>query len=130
MMAIDTNVIVRLLTNDEPCQTKKAARFIEDNPVFVSKTVLLETEWVLRAAYKLNREIITEAFRKLLGLPNIHVEDALEIKQVLDVYSQGFDFADILHVSNASNHKAEQFVTFDKKLSKRSKIFGLNLVEL
>lgn len=57
MIAVDTNVIVRLLTNDDPHQTEKVARLMEGNSVFISKTVLLETEWVLRVAYNLILQI-------------------------------------------------------------------------
>ena len=52
MLAIDTNIIVRLLTNDDPDQAAKAKSLIEGAEVFVATTVLLETEWVLRGAYR------------------------------------------------------------------------------
>lgn len=48
MIGLDTNLLVRLLTNDNKTQAKYAEKLIEDNPVFIPKSVLLETEWVLR----------------------------------------------------------------------------------
>ena len=64
MIALDTNLIVRLLTNDDPHQAQKAARLIDRHRVYVPKTVLLETEWVLRYAYYLEPGTINAAFRK------------------------------------------------------------------
>ena len=69
MISVDTNVLVRLLTNDDPAQARRAARIMEKEDIFIPKTVLLETEWVLRHAYKIERSNILTAFRTLLGLP-------------------------------------------------------------
>lgn len=51
MVAVDTNVVVRLLTNDHAAQAKRAVALFRANPIFVAKSVLLETEWVLRYSY-------------------------------------------------------------------------------
>ena len=51
MLAVDTNLIVRYLTGDHPAQSAKARAVIEGEDVFISTTVLLETEWVLRSVY-------------------------------------------------------------------------------
>jgi len=48
MIAVDTNIVVRLLTNDDPEQAGRAAAVVKNGPVFIPKTVVLETEWVLR----------------------------------------------------------------------------------
>ena len=48
MLAVDTNLVVRLLTNDEPAQAKRAAAAFAANEIYIAKSVLLETEWVLR----------------------------------------------------------------------------------
>ena len=69
MIAIDTNIVVRVLTADDPGQTKIAAELLRANAVWISKTVLLETEWVLRHGYKLPDATIHRAFQKLLSLP-------------------------------------------------------------
>jgi predicted nucleic-acid-binding protein len=52
MMALDTNVLVRYLTRDEPEEAARAKSLVERGPVFVAKTVMLESEWVLRSAYQ------------------------------------------------------------------------------
>ena len=119
MIALDTNVLVRLVTRDDEKQVQAAARLLETNPVFIAKTVLLETEWVLRYCYELDRETVLDTFRKLLGLPNLSVEDREGVTLALDGYGQGLDFADALHL--ASSVEASKFVTFDRDLVKRAR---------
>jgi predicted nucleic-acid-binding protein len=68
MIAVDTNVLVRLLTEDDPDQAKRAARLFGENEIFIPKTVMLETEWVLRHAYGVDRKGILGAFQRLMGL--------------------------------------------------------------
>ena len=117
MIGIDTNIIVRLLTNDDEIQAAQAAKIITNDDIYISKTVLMETEWVLRYAYKLDRVSILQSFKKLLGLPNILVEQPTTIREAINWYEQGADFADALHV--ASNGTVDTFVTFDQKLAKK-----------
>ena len=73
MVAIDTNIIVRFLTNDDPVQYKKAFKLVKNNEIFIADTVILETEWVLRFAYEFKPEQIASALNKLFGLPNIYI---------------------------------------------------------
>lgn len=118
MIAIDTNVLVRLLTGDDPAQTQRAAALFASNNILIPKTVLLETEWVLRFSYELTPEVVLTAFRKTLGLPQVTVEDAHAVAAALANYEDGMDFADALHLSSAT--KAESFATFDARLKKRA----------
>lgn len=113
MTALDTNVIVRLLTDDEPAQTTRAAALLRANAVLVPITVLLETEWVLRAAYELDRKTIEGALRNFLALPNVTVADDATVYWALDAYGQGMDLADALHLASA-RPGGERFATFDK----------------
>ena len=55
MLSVDTNVVVRLLTADDPKQFRAAEALFAAGPVWISKTVILETEWVLRDSYRLKR---------------------------------------------------------------------------
>ena len=119
MIAIDTNVVVRFLTNDDPAQANRAEKVLRTENIFLPKTVLLETAWVLQGAYGLARADVVLALRKLLGLAGIVVEDGPVIERALDWYERGVDFADALHV--ASSGAAEQFVTFDRALFRRGK---------
>lgn len=118
MIAVDTNVLVRLLTGDDPGQTKRAADLFRRENILIPKTVLLETEWVLRYSYQLSPPAILAAFQKLLGLPQVTLEDGPAIAEALTRYEAGMDFADALHL--ASGRAAEAFATFDARLKKRA----------
>ena len=116
MIALDTNVLVRCLTLDDPTQVPAAkALLAHRDGVFVAKTVLLELEWVLRAAYKLPRRAIHSALGKLLGLPNLSIESPGQVSQALDGYSRGLDFADALHLF--SSKADEGLFTFDARFA-------------
>lgn len=118
MIAVDTNVLVRLLTGDDPAQTRLAADLFAQESIFIPKTVLLETEWVLRYSYELSPTVILTAYRKLLGLPQVAVEDNNALVEALARYEEGMDFAAALHL--ASMGEADQFATFDARLKKRA----------
>ena len=119
MIAVDTNVLVRLVTNDDTVQSPRAAELFVREDVFISKTVLLETEWVLRAAYELAPTAIRGAFERLIAVPSVTLEDSAAVARTLTWYASGMDFADALHL--ASSATATAFATFDKPLSKRAK---------
>jgi predicted nucleic-acid-binding protein len=116
MHAVDTNVLVRLLTGDDVEQTKRVAALFTKEAIYIPKTVLLETEWVLRRLYKLNRKAVTNAFRKVAGLANVEIENPLVITQALQWCDDGMDFADALHL--ASSRGGAKFATFDVQLKK------------
>lgn len=117
-VSIDTNVVVRFLVNDDPAQGARARALIATAPVLVTDTVLLETEWVLRAGYDKTPVEILGFFRALLGLPGVAVRDPAVVFEALAGYESGLDFADSLHL--AASADAEQFATFDIRLSKRA----------
>ena len=123
--ALDTSLIVRLLNNDDPKQAGRARVLLESGPVFVPKTVMLETEWVLRSAYGLERDVIDRSFRAFLGLPNVTIEDEEAILHALNAYAAGMDLADALHLSSSAR-QAARFATFDRALRRRSgRVHGL-----
>ena len=80
--------------------------------IFIPKTVLLETEWVLRRLYRLERATVVSSLRKLGGLRNVEFEQPLVVAQALQWCEVGMDFADALHL--ASSHGAIKFATFDE----------------
>jgi predicted nucleic-acid-binding protein len=123
MRAVDTNVVVRLVTNDDARQAKRAAAFFASNEVFLPLTVILETEWVLRYSYGLARGAILRCLRGVLGLPQVTVRDPVEVHRALDLYEKGMDFADALHVLTGLH--VGGFATFDAKLVKRAKAAGI-----
>ena len=119
MIAVDTNILVRVLTNDDAGQAKRAANRMRLDTVWVSRTVLLETEWVLRHAYGLDVAAIAGSFATLLGIASIEVEDRNAVLQALVWHRDGMDFADALHLSASTS--ATAFVTFDRGLARKAK---------
>jgi len=116
MHAVDTNVLVRLLTGDDAAQAKRANTLFKKESIFIPKTVLLETEWVLRRLYRLESDTVVDAFRKLSGLSNVELEQPRVVAQALQWCEGGMDFADALHL--ASSHSASKFATFDVQMQK------------
>jgi predicted nucleic-acid-binding protein len=119
VIALDTNVIVRLVTADDSGQLKAAREVFETGDLWVCKTAFLETEWVLRYNYELSRTAIREVFRRLLGYPRLQVEDRRAVLRALTLYDQGLDFADALHL--ASSGDADQFATLDQPLVRKTR---------
>jgi predicted nucleic-acid-binding protein len=122
-VAIDTNVLVRFMANDDRAQADRVERFLhEQRQVYIPKTMLLEVEWVLRTAiYKRSPVVIAAALRQLTATANIEIEDEDAVSLALDWYEGGMDFADALHVASAGRER--KFGTFDNAL--RRKLRGL-----
>ena len=114
MLVVDTNVVIRYVTNDDSRQSPIARRFVDGNDIRLTWTVLLETEWVLRGAHKLSRDRIHFIMRQLVGLPTIVVDDPVRFDNVLEWFEQGMDFADAVHLANCEDDEA--FATFDRRL--------------
>lgn len=124
MTSLDTNVVLRFVTRDHPVQSPKARDLIQAGPVWVSKTVILETEWVLRSGYQTPRGEIAGILRAFLGLPQVTVEDPEGTALALELYADGFDFADALHL--VTSRQIAQFATFDRDLRRRAaRLHGL-----
>ncbi len=113
--AVDTNVVIRFLVEDDPAENKRAANLFASGPVFIPETVLMESEWVLRAAYEFAPGEIAEAFDRLLRLPAVLVDDRPALLEVLERFRAGFDFADSLHYARC---QGAELKTFDKKFLK------------
>jgi predicted nucleic-acid-binding protein len=123
-MALDTNFVVRLLVRDEPAQTDLAAAAVRGQQVLLTTSVLLETEWVLRACYRVPREAIARALRQLVDLDGLTLDQPATARQALDGFEAGLDFADAPHL--AASRAASEFVTFDRKLARQAAALGLS----
>lgn len=115
MRAVDTNVVVRFLTGDDPGQAARARKLIEAGDVLIATSVLLETEWVLRSAYGFPAERIVQALQAFAGLPGVTLEDPQLAARALDWAARGLDFADALHLGRAQDCTA--FMSFDRRLA-------------
>ncbi|MFP4584700.1 MAG: type II toxin-antitoxin system VapC family toxin [Desulfococcaceae bacterium] len=127
MIGVDTNVVVRMLTGDDPVQSEKARDlFSREAKIFLADTVVLETEWVLRHAYRFQPTEIHEGFSRLFELPNLVLSSKDRMEKVLDRYAAGMDFADALHL--VSCDECEGFFTFDRQFAKKGQDDGAILV--
>ena len=122
MIAFDTNLLVRAATNDDPPQVAVVRQLLALNAVFIPRTVLLETEWVLRAGYRKTREQISRFFAELLETDNTVIENHDAVAQALDGYRLGADFADALHLAACGRAIMH---TFDQGFCKAAREQGL-----
>ena len=128
MIALDTNVLARyyVASSDAPSQKQSAAarKLLESGKsLFVSKTVVLELEWVLRGYYKSPTQDVLAVLTHLLGMPNLQVEDRVAVELATVALGDGFDFADALH--HASSRHCSSVATFDdKKFARRASAKG------
>jgi predicted nucleic-acid-binding protein len=123
MFAIDTNILVRYLTGGHPEQSANARKLVDENAVYVSRTVMLESEWVLRSVYDCSAPEIARALRKFAGLEQVLVESPADIATALDRTEAGVDFADSLHLSSLGT--CEALVTLDRKFIKAAQASGV-----
>ena len=119
MRAVDTNVLVRLITRDDPTQVKAAEAFVEKG-AWVSHLVLAETTWVLSAAYSLDHREIATAIEMLLNHKTLTIQDAEVVVNALHIYQRRptLGFSDCLVVEIARKNGHLPVGTFDKNLSK------------
>lgn len=129
MKAIDTNILARFFleieNNPKSVQQKIIATKILSKPVYVSLTVILEFEWVMRGVYKLDKPNILNIYRALQRLPTVTIEDEAILDNVLLLFEQGLDFADALHLVQTLS--LQGFITFDNNFYKRAKKLGYNI---
>ena len=123
MIALDTNVLVRFLVQDDPEQARLAGEVIDqlskEAPGFVGREVLVELVWVLERAYRLGRAEIAGALDGLLASTELVIEGADEIGPALELYrNDGFGFADLTIAAAARRAGAREVVTFDRKAAR------------
>ena len=122
MIGLDTNVLVRYLTQDDPDQAARAGRIIEactkEEPGLVSLVVLCELVWVLRGAYGYEKRLVIEVLEQIMLTSQLQVEGEDIARLSLKAFRQGpADFAD--YVIIFSNRAGGSGITysFDKKLA-------------
>ena len=127
MKALDTNVLARFFVDDpddaQAAKQRPAALAAMSERAFISVTVVLELEWVLRGFYELPRKEISKVMRALVGVEHLTLEDRDSVLMALDAFDKGLDFADALHMSRSAGSVA--FATFDQRLAKRARALAL-----
>lgn len=122
MIAFDTNVLLRLLLNDEPRQARQAQALLDravsrSDPVLLPDIVLCELEWVLGAVYGVSKPEIVRTLRRLLDTRAFAFLDRGAVADALRDYEAGNgDFSDYLIGASAARAGASTTCTFDRAL--------------
>ena len=127
MRALDADVLARFFVDDaddaQAARQRPAAVAALAERCYVSVTVLLELEWVLRRFYELPARDVSRVLRALTRITHVSLEDRDAVLAALDAFDKGLDFEDALHVARRS--RASVFATFDRRLAKRAKALAL-----
>ena len=124
MIALDTNVLVRFLVNDDNKQADAAKKIIKEaelskQPLFVTSLVVLELIWVLDAVYNVEREDIIGAISDLILMPALCFEKQSVLRHFINSASHStFDLSDLLIALSGAGLGCNTTLTFDKKASK------------
>jgi len=124
VIALDTNILIRLLTKDDPDQTALAERLLQkaadaEEPCFISDPVLCEVEWVLESSYGAKRGDILAAMQELLGGDLFVFEDREVLRQAIVTYQESkADFSDCLIGAKARARGARTTYTFERVLAR------------
>ena len=131
MIALDTNVIVRYLAQDDRSQSQKATTLIEalteENKGYICLVSIVELVWVMQGCYASSKDEIVLILKKLLQIRTILVENAEVVLKALHTYSgSAGDFADCLIEGSARDAGCTATMTFDTKAAKTA---GMRLIE-
>jgi predicted nucleic-acid-binding protein len=119
MRAIDTNVLVRLITRDDKRHVESAESFVSSG-AWISHLVLAEMSWVLESVYERTREEIAKAVEMLLDHQQIAIQDRGIIEEALDTFCKHrrISFSDALVLEAARKNGHVPLGTFDRDLAK------------
>jgi predicted nucleic-acid-binding protein len=124
MPALDTNVLVRYIVQDDARQLAAARRLIsrcvaEGSTLFVPVTVLLELEWVLRSSFEFGKDDVLLALSSLFSAADLSFESERALEVALQLFRKGSaDFSDCLHAALATQAGEQPLWTFDKAAAK------------
>jgi len=120
MAALDTNVLLRFLLQDDAAQSAIATRLIRQaldagETLYVPVSVALELEWVLRSRFKLDKAAVAQIFSGLLQTVELHFEATAAVEWALCEYERSAaDFSDCIHAALAWSAGEQPLWTFDK----------------
>jgi predicted nucleic-acid-binding protein len=124
MIGIDTNIIVRLIVNDDERQSRAAERIIREHggsgtPCYVSDVTLIETAWLLEAVYGYDRVMVAEAMTAILAAEQLEFDSPVDVAAAVEDFRHGrADFADCLIGRTNLRAGCSHTVTFDRKAAK------------
>ncbi len=118
MKAVDTNILVRWITRDDPVQAA-LADIVMGTPVLVSHTVLIEVVWTLRGkTYRFERSDVANVLDGVVGLATTTIPFEEGVRWAIERYAAGGDFADMIHLIGSNG--ADRFVSFERRLSQQA----------
>jgi predicted nucleic-acid-binding protein len=131
VIAVDTNVLARLLVGDDKAQAVLAEKFIRrhtaQDPIFVGREVILELIWLLMSRYKYPLDAVRSALDRMFMSANLEIEEEDAIKTALYLAEQtGADISDSIIATIALQRDCTKTMTFDKDAAKR--IDGMELL--
>ncbi|NJO37287.1 MAG: type II toxin-antitoxin system VapC family toxin [Rhizobiales bacterium] len=131
MIGLDTSVLIRHLTQDEPDQAARASALIEkscstEEPGYVNRVVMCEIVWVLERAYRYQRTIIADCIETILRTADLRVENEKAVWTALARYQEGFDFADALIAETNAMAGVAATATFDRKACALKGLVGVD----
>ena len=121
MIGLDTNILVRYLTQDDPVQARSATEILErrlthDNPGFISIVAMVETVWVLGSAYGFSGARIAAAVERMLQADVLVVESEFEVFTAMTAAKEGRgSFADAIIAGLGAKANCSCTLTFDEK---------------
>jgi len=123
MISLDTNILVRLATNDDLPQAQKALEVLKkletgSRKALVLTEVLVELAYVMETIYSCTRDEVADFMEDLLAAPVFFLPDEDVVRKVLPVYRLQGEFVDHIIVARSRKNKAEQLFSFDRKLQK------------
>ena len=124
MIGLDTNILVRFLTQDDPVQSSRARQIIErqlteENPGFVSLAAMLETAWVLEKIYKLSDQEVAKVIKGILQIETLFIQNEQEVYTAMHALGTGRgSFADALVGALGTWAGCDSTLTFDRKASR------------
>jgi predicted nucleic-acid-binding protein len=126
MKAIDTNLVIRLLLDDDPVQSGAVKAMLASGDVVISPTVLLETLWVLESRYGASDDVLLDTVAALARLSSVAIGRPKQAAEFFRLWRGGLDPQDAAHLAFVDD--VDAFVTFDRALVKRAKELGSTIV--
>ena len=118
MIAVDTNIVLRLILGDDDRQVAAIRSLAERAALHISLTAMLETGWVLASRYRMTRDDVADALASLLALEGVDIAQSDLVRWAIERYRAGADWADVIHL--ASSSKSEAFATLDRRLARQA----------
>ncbi len=120
MAAIDTNVLVRLVTRDDPAQCAKALAFVQAHqPVLVTQLSVLELVWVLMSRYGHGKPKVLQVVQALLEMVELEIQQPAILEAALRTWQESrADFPDCFILETVKAASSTPLGTFDRTLGR------------